>query len=309
MKSSSEMRREAWGVIRGKWFWRMLAVSVTLQAIASFANALVSQAFKVLSITEVGDYMVAKVNAARQGLAYSLPTMKAYCWMIGGFCFQMFIAYIFAAIVAFGFMGLLLKARDDADAKWFSDSFGGFARPLDVTWLLILMNLAVFLYMAPWLLLGGALSGAAVVLVKAAAMMRLIVVAIVVVSVCVSVLFAFRAVYAYRQSWFLKNEKPELSAARCMRLSREMMKGHKMQAFELDFSYLGWILLVVIMFGVSLPFAYFSARNLGLGVAVLSFCLGVAAFYLCMKVFFGMAASRAVFYRELQADIAAEGEA
>ena len=310
MKSNREMRREAWGVLKGKWFWRLLAVSVLLETIAYSVNILVSQAFKALSITEVSDYMVAKLNAARQGLSYSLPTMKAYGWMIGGFCFQTFIAYIFAAILAFGFMGLLLKARDDADAKWFADSLGGFARPLEVTCLMILMNLLVFLYMVPWLLLGGgACLCATLCLGKSCSWSSLVVAAIVMLTALAVLLSAFRAVYAYRQSWFLKNEKPELSAVQCLRLSREMMKGHKMQAFELDFSYLGWILLVVIMFVVSTGFGYYASRNLGAVVAGLSFCFGVAAFYLCMKVFFGMAVSRAVFYRELQAAMAAEGEA
>ena len=305
MKNSREMRREAWGILKGKWFWRLLCVAVLLQLISSFVNGLISGAFKVMSITSVGDYVVAKANAAKAGLAYSLPTMKAYYWMVGGFMFQTFIAYIFAAILAFGFMGLLLKASKDDDARWFSDAFGGFARPLEITWLLALMNAMVLLAVAAF--------GAVLVPAALVAAMRMGLdplsrgsLAIVLVAVVVAVVCAFPVMYAYRQAWFLKNERPEASAVECLRESRRMMKGFKWRAFCLDFSFIGWILVAVGLFffaslGVALNEAYGHATRLAGAVSgAIAFGFGFAAFWLTLRVVLGMCVARVVFYRELQ---------
>ena len=141
MRDSCEMRREAWGILKGKWLWRLLCVVILLQFVSSAVNTALIKTYDALSITTLGDYLMATANAMRQGLSYSLPTAKAYYWMVGGFVFQLFIIYIFAAIFAFGFMGLLLKASRNDDTRWFAGSFGGFARPLEITWLLLLMNL------------------------------------------------------------------------------------------------------------------------------------------------------------------------
>lgn len=49
---------------------------------------------------------------------------------------------------------------------------------------------------------------------------------------------------------YLLKDYPKLSAAGVLRLSRKMMKGHKMQLFKLQLSFLGWIFLNVFTFGI-----------------------------------------------------------
>lgn len=305
MKSSQEMRREAWGILKGKWFWRLLCVAALLQLIASFVNGIIYSAFKAMSITSVGDYIVAKINAAQQGLSYSLPTMKAYYWMVGGFFFRTFITYIFAAIFAFGFMGLLLKTSRNDDSRWFADSFGGFARPLEITWLLALMNALVLLTVAAY--------GAVFVPGALVAAMRLGLdllssggLALVLSAAVVAVVCASPVMYAYRQAWFIKNESPETSAVECLRASRCMMKGFKWRAFCLDLSFVGWMLVAVGLFffsslGVALNEAYGHATRLvGAVSGAIAFGFGFAAFWLTLRVVLGMCVARVVFYRELQ---------
>lgn len=55
------------------------------------------------------------------------------------------------------------------------------------------------------------------------------------------------ALYSYRQALFLLNDNPEWSVFRCLRESRQMMKGHKWELFKLDFSFIGWFLLSAIL--------------------------------------------------------------
>ncbi|MBQ4416795.1 MAG: DUF975 family protein [Butyrivibrio sp.] len=52
--------------------------------------------------------------------------------------------------------------------------------------------------------------------------------------------------YSYRLVPYLIKDHPELSATETITRSRELMNGHKMEAFILDLSFIGWYLLGVI---------------------------------------------------------------
>ena len=302
MRSSREMRHEAWGMLKGKWLWRLLCVGALLQLVMQFANGLVASALDEMSITRVDDFVVAKINAAQQGLSYSLPTVKAYYWMAGGFCFQMFIAYIFAAIMAFGFMGLLLKTSRNDDSRWFADSFGGFARPLEITWLLALMNLLTALPLFACGLVAGAL-WAVLAMGLGSTIGTVLGVAVAVVAVVIGVLCSLAVMYGYRQAWFIKNERPETSALGCLGASRRMMNGFKWRAFCLDFSFLGWLFVVsgLVAFAVlGGSVTNDSSHPAGILAAAAAFGFGIAAFWMFIRVILGMAVARVVFYRELK---------
>ncbi len=46
--------------------------------------------------------------------------------------------------------------------------------------------------------------------------------------------------YRYRQGLYILLDHPEMSVMECIRASGHMMKGHKMELFWLDLSFLGW---------------------------------------------------------------------
>lgn len=210
MKSNREIRREAWEVIRGKWFLRLVTVLLALNFIGQAVVGLVMRSFRELNIETWGDFLAAKANAAGEGLGYTVPSLRAACQMTGATLFQMFVGYIFAAIFTFGFAITALKALRGDEQGWLHDSFGGFRRPLDVMWLMVLMNLKVFLWSLLFLVPG------------------------------------IIAAYRYRQAWYLKGENPDWSASRCLKESGRMMKGRKAQAFALDLSYAGWFILALV---------------------------------------------------------------
>ena len=56
--------------------------------------------------------------------------------------------------------------------------------------------------------------------------------------------------YAYRMVPYILKEHPELSGTQAITLSRRMMKGHKGDAFVLDLSFIGWVLLSALTFGI-----------------------------------------------------------
>lgn len=56
--------------------------------------------------------------------------------------------------------------------------------------------------------------------------------------------------YSYAMTPYILLDKPELSANEAITDSRMMMRGHKMELFLLDLSFIGWILLSILTFGI-----------------------------------------------------------
>ena len=56
--------------------------------------------------------------------------------------------------------------------------------------------------------------------------------------------------YSYRMVPYILKEHPEYSGTKAITLSRQMMNGHKADAFVLDLSFLGWALLSVLTVGI-----------------------------------------------------------
>ena len=54
--------------------------------------------------------------------------------------------------------------------------------------------------------------------------------------------------YAYSQAMYIIAENPNLGGREALKLSEEMMKGHKMELFVLELSFLGWHLLGAMTF-------------------------------------------------------------
>jgi len=72
-------------------------------------------------------------------------------------------------------------------------------------------------------------------------------------------LFFFPAIaarYRYRQAYYILLDAPEKSALQCISESKRMMRGHKMELFLLDLSFLGWYLLdLAVILLLPLPVA------------------------------------------------------
>jgi len=58
------------------------------------------------------------------------------------------------------------------------------------------------------------------------------------------------ATFAYSMTFFIMADNPNLSANEAIKASKEMMKGHKTELFLLELSFLGWILLSILSFGI-----------------------------------------------------------
>ncbi len=56
--------------------------------------------------------------------------------------------------------------------------------------------------------------------------------------------------YAYSMAYYIKIDHPEYTATQAIDESRKIMNGNKMKLFLLDLSFIGWIILGALCFGV-----------------------------------------------------------
>lgn len=56
-------------------------------------------------------------------------------------------------------------------------------------------------------------------------------------------IISFVKIFSYALTYHILNDNPELSANEAITKSREMMNGHKVEYFNLVFSFLGWFML------------------------------------------------------------------
>ena len=61
------------------------------------------------------------------------------------------------------------------------------------------------------------------------------------------IIFAYR----YSQVYYIMAENPDISVLDCLRESARIMKGHKMELFILELSFLGWIILTALTCGIA----------------------------------------------------------
>ena len=74
-----------------------------------------------------------------------------------------------------------------------------------------------------------------------------------------TMLFIFPGIiasYRYRQAYYILLDDPEKGILQCIRESKRMMHGNKLDLFLIDLSFIGWVLLDVIVVALlPLPFA------------------------------------------------------
>lgn len=59
------------------------------------------------------------------------------------------------------------------------------------------------------------------------------------------------AALSYFAAPYILAEHPEIKAREAIEMSKNMMRGHKMELFKLNLSFIGWILLGIVTFGIA----------------------------------------------------------
>lgn len=69
--------------------------------------------------------------------------------------------------------------------------------------------------------------------------------------------------YSFSMAFYIINDHPEMSAIEALRESNRLMKGHKMEYFFLQMSFIGWIIVGILSLGLGLFWvcAYMNTAN------------------------------------------------
>jgi len=213
MRTSDEIRLEAWNILRGNHLVaQFLFVFFAMSLILGFVQQLWMDAAVSMGIQSWSMFLEAKTKAGLSGLDLSVPSRTIAWRMTGASAFEIFIGCILQGITAFGFAGLFLRAAKGDSSRWFLRAFGGFTRPLGLAGLYFRLNLQIFLWSLLFLVPG---------------------------------IIAF---YRYSQAWNLKVENPDWSAGKCLAESCRMMKGNLWRLFCLDCSY--WKPITLLLLGI-----------------------------------------------------------
>ena len=283
MRSCSEIRQDAWNILTGsKWGWKILLNGVLLCAITIAVLFGLEYLFEVAGIQTWESFREAQLAAKRSGDDLAVASGHEALRMTFASGFSTFVQYIFQGIISFGMCVTLLKCIKNDSHGWFSGAFGGFARPLEMFWLTILMIIKIVL----WALL-------------------LIIPGII-------------ACFRYALAWYVKAENPEMSANACIKRSSELMDGRKWNFVILGLSYFGWFLLAVLPIIVASGIMGASRAGLQAGeevspdiVSLLVVCGSIfvsVVMFAFVSVY--VAIGKAVFYRDTKAEVeAATGSA
>lgn len=283
MRLCSEIRQDAWNILTGsKWGWKILLNGVVLGAIMFAVLFGLEYIFEVAGIQTWESFREAQLAAKRSGVDLAVASGHEALRMTFASGFSMFVQYIFQGIISFGMCVTLLKCIKNDSHGWFSGAFGGFARPLEMFWLTILMIIKIVL----WALL-------------------LIIPGII-------------ACFRYALAWYVKAENPEMSANACIKRSSELMDGRKWNFVILGLSYFGWFLLAVLPIIVASGIMGASRAGLQAGEEVspdiVSLLVVCGSIFVSVVMFafvsIYVAIGKAVFYRDTKAEVeAATGSA
>lgn len=283
MRLCSEIRQDAWNILTGsKWGWKILLNGVLLCAIMIAVLFGLEYLFEVAGIQTWDSFREAQLEAKRSGVDLAVASGHEALRMTFASGFSTFVQYIFQGIISFGMCVTLLKCIKNDSHGWFSGAFGGFARPLEMFWLTILMFIKIVL----WALL-------------------LIIPGII-------------ACFRYALAWYVKAENPEMSANACIKRSSELMDGRKWNFVILGLSYFGWFLLAVLPIIVASGIMGASRAGLQAGEEVspdiVSLLVVCGSIFVSVVMFafvsIYVAIGKAVFYRDAKAEVeAANGSA
>lgn len=116
--------------------------------------------------------------------------------------------------------------------------------------------------------------------------------------------------YRYYMTPFILCENPKMKAREAIKESKKLMKGNKWRLFCLEFSFLGWYALAILVMYVALLVAFVPMFNMSLdtnlylslgilGVSLLVIIAWIVAMTIGLQPY--VIASIAVFYREISA--------
>lgn len=216
MRRAKEFRETAWNILRGRYWWTVLAALIAGILGGYAGQSSVSFNFGSNNVEDLRNFF-ARFDADQATAIVN--ALKGFFIALAGFAFTYGIAlFIVGSAIALGYNLFNLALYQSGERPKIESIFSRFSTFGNALLLRFLMFLKTFL----WTLL-------------------FIVPGIV-------------AAYRYALAPYLMAEHPELSAAEAIEQSKQLMMGHKGRLFCLNLSFIGWYLLSALTGGIGWVF-------------------------------------------------------
>ncbi|MEN6636944.1 MAG: DUF975 family protein [Clostridiaceae bacterium] len=216
MKLARDYRESGWNILRGRYWWAVLAglIASILGGFSSVGSVNFNFGFDT---NDVAHYVQESTNG-RLDLSQIYAILRPFAGVVaalGGLVFIYGIAmFIVGSAVELGYNKFNISMYESSSAPKIETIFSRFSNLGNALLLRLLMTVKILL----WTLL-------------------LIIPGIV-------------AAYRYSMAPFIMAENPDLSATESVERSKQLMAGNKWRLFCLQFSFIGWLLLAALTGGI-----------------------------------------------------------
>ncbi|MEW4151838.1 DUF975 family protein [Bacillus thuringiensis] len=232
-----EMKREALYSLKGKWglgvgstiLYFILSYVVSM---AAMLILLIPGIIIFLSVVSVTGSFEAETMSIGAGITFGI----FYCIMI-------ILSNASYGITSYGYTNVFLQIskREDAKVDYLFEGFRGFKRMMKTMWAM----LAILLYTGTWIPM--LLTGLFIFLGEEGNLSFTIAFF---VLLAISIVGMIVMYFSYALTYYVMIENPEYSVSQAMKESKNLMKGHKLDLFLLWLSFIGWVVLALLTFGI-----------------------------------------------------------
>ena len=211
----AELKTRAKAVLK-KWYWYIFLATTILAVIGGGANssAVGVQTYNVSETQQTYTQMVGEYGTEAVILGIAMVGIMALVAVLAGIAISIF---LFSPLIV-GCKRFIIRLRgDDKNFSYITSVFesGQYKNVVKVSFM---KNLYIFLWTLVFIIPG---------IVKS---------------------------YEYLMVDYILAENPHIEYKDALRLSRDMMYGHKMNAFILELSFIGWNILGILAFGIGVLF-------------------------------------------------------
>lgn len=235
MLDSRKMKSFALMQLKGRW---------TIPVIMAVISIIVSFLFSIPDYGKV-DYNELIQAAQTQDMNYLLNFAKSKSQSSGIMFLLTFIELVVTGIITFASLKVYLQMAKGPEPVEFSDYLKGFNYWMKALGAVLWLTLWIFL----WVLLFVVADSIIIVALSIAGAAILLPVIQFFLTIGICAFMIYKSI-SYSYIYYIAAEYEEVSVIKALSLSKQITKGYIWELFVLAFSFIGWILLTVITFGL-----------------------------------------------------------
>lgn len=245
---AKEVRRDARESMSGKW-GRFIAMNLILIAITVVAT-FVAMAPAIINAINSATALIRGATAS--------STLNTISSSIGSFALTnvlYIILLIFAVPLNYAFVENLMKLKRDENTKC-TEFFGLIFKRFGRAWKVALWTMVKILVLYLIFLIGMLIYAFLIALSgnSGSEILMTIVAVVGVISIGLYMYLIIKRIFSLVLAQYIAVDNPELLAKQCVEKSMKLMNGYKWKYFCLNLSFIGWIILSELTFGMGFVF-------------------------------------------------------